>query len=90
MLNESKYAVNEDGFYDDDPDQVALDYFNFDGYDGEVVQVYEGVSYTPTNQDEIDWMNSEGFKYLVDKVKPYKKYKYDLKNNTVEEVDERG
>lgn len=85
-MSEYYYSTQEDGTFEEDPEQVALDYFNFDGYDGEVTQVYIGESYKPTNQDEIDWMKSEDYKFLIKNTKPYAKYKYDLKNDSVDEV----
>lgn len=80
------YSTAEDGAFEECPEQVALDYFNYDGHDGEVIQVYSGTSYKPTIQDEIDWMEAEGFEFLVENVKPYAKYKYIKKDDSIEEV----
>ena len=85
-LEDFYYSISEDGIFEEDPEQVALDYFNYNGYEGEVIQVYIGESYIPTNQDELDWMEGEGFKCLIKNVEPYAKYKYDLENDNAIEV----
>ena len=85
-MNEFCYAVNEDDTFEECPEEVALDRFNYDGQDGDIVQVYQGESYKPTLQDEIDWMDGEGYKFLVKNVKPYAKYKYIEETDSVEQV----
>ena len=87
-MSEIYYSTSEDGIFEEDPEQVALDYFNYDGYNGEIIQVYIGESYNPETQDEIDRAEMEGFTFLVRNVKPYAKYKYNLKNDSVVELIE--
>lgn len=81
---EHYYSVAEDGEFEECPVQVALDFFNYDGYDGQIIQIYIGEAYKPTNQDEIDWMESEGYQFCMKNVEPYAKYKYHEKNDSVE------
>lgn len=85
-MSEVYYSTSEDGRFEEDPEQVALDYFNYDGHDGEIIQVFEGESYKPTIQDEIEWAEMEGFTFLVKNVKPYAKYKYNLKDDSVKQL----
>ena len=78
------YGIDET-YYDESPEQVALDYFNYEG--GTMVQVKEADSYMPTCEDEIAVMESEEWDYLVRNMKPFMIYGYDEKNNSVFEIN---
>lgn len=70
------------------PEQVAANYFSYEGsIQGDIIQVYVGESYQPTNQEEIDGMTGEGWTYLVKNIKPYKIFGYDESSDSVYEID---
>jgi hypothetical protein len=83
------YGVGEycDSYNDDDPEQVALDYFNVGSDDAEEIEIYEGESYMPTNQDEIDFLELEELGFMVKNVRLFAIYRYDKKNDCVIEVE---
>ena len=78
------YGIDED-FTEESPEQVAMDYFSYNG--GDLVQVSEGESYIPTCEDEIELMESEDWDYLVKDIKPFMIYGYDHENDSVYEIN---
>ena len=82
------YGTNEFNFSDAEPEEVALDFFEYQGCaQGDIVQVNEGEKYTPEEGEELEWMEAESHEYLVKNIKPYMVYGYDEKNDLVYEID---
>jgi len=82
------YGVNQYNYSEEEPEDVALEFFEGNDSCGEtMVQVEVGEKYIPTCEDEISLMIGEDWTFLVKNIKPYKIYGYDEKNNDVYEID---
>jgi len=68
-LPEIAYSVNEENYYDQDPAELAEDWLDQNGYSHPVV-IFSGVPYIPTSEDEVNFMEGEGFRWLVENVRP--------------------
>ena len=90
-LPDVAYATDKHAevFYDDDPAQVAQDYFQYEMSMDQEITIWEGTPYIPDNQDEIDFMGDE-YQWLVKDIKPFQKYRYDENKDEVIEVEDEN
>ena len=67
------YGYELEYFQDQDPEDLAEECLEING--GSYVEIYQGTPYTPELQDEVEFMEGEGFRYLVKDVKVFGIYK---------------
>jgi len=67
------YAYDAEYFHDQDPSELAEEGLDHSG--GAEIQIYSGIPYKPEMQDEIDFLEAEGFGYLVKNIKVFGIYK---------------